>query len=293
MPILFNDTSNKSLELKEFIEIANSKIQFDNIDSLLSIKDELLMLGNNRSFFINYLNQELKDNLTGFQSENSYNEQSFLLHNTDDYYIRATYWPMLSENSIIKDSQNQVFSYNYAHDHNFALLTTGYKGEGYWTKIWQYDYDKTIGYVGEDVELNFSIHTNLCEKKAIFYEPSKDIHIQLPPNTEDSLAINVILKSYNQFNMKQYEFDIPNQKISGLIKGSTESKFGIIDLASKFGDDETKNFLMELSKKHRIPHVRQESIVTLHKLDNVQNHLEMGLQDNDKLVRKYFELLLQ
>jgi len=121
MPILFNDTSNKSLELKEFIEIANSKIEFDNIDSLLSIKDELLMLGNNRSFFINYLNQELKDNITGFQSENSYNEQSFLLHNTDAYYIRATYWPMLSENSIIKNSQNQVFSYDYAHDHNFEL----------------------------------------------------------------------------------------------------------------------------------------------------------------------------
>jgi hypothetical protein len=293
MPLIFETHLNHEIDFKEFINSAKSKVKFDDIESLLEMKDELLYLGNNKNFFTDYLNNQLKGDIKNFQIDNNYNEQSFLIFDSENFYVRVTYWPILSNNSIIKDFQNKTFSYDMAHDHNFSLLTTGYKGQGYGTKIWQYDYNKVAGYVGEDIDMTFIGETNLSEKKAIFYEPSKDIHLQMPPTAEDSLAINIILKSYKQFEKRQYCFDIENKKIESIIYGTSESKFGILKLASIFGNELSKEILINLSKKHEIPQVRQEAIISLASLENKFENYEIGLNDRDISVRNLCKFHLE
>lgn len=293
MPLFFETDSKEQINIKDFISIAKDKIKFNNIDSLLEIKDELLLLANNKSFFVDYLNNQLNENFGKFQVDNNYNEQSYLIFDSENFYIRVTYWPMSTNNSIINEYHNKVFSYNLAHDHNFSLLTAGYKGLGYGTKIWQYDYSKVTGYIGENIDMNYIGETNLSEKKAIFYEPSKDIHFQMPPKNEDSLAINVILKSYEQFNKRQYDFDVDNKKIKNIIYGSAESKFGILKLASIYGDDNTIELLKNISKKHKIAQVRQEAIINLVDLDKNSNHYEIGLSDKDISVKNLCEVLIK
>lgn len=287
MAISFYSNTKDSLSFDEFLCLTKEKIKFGNEDSLLQCNELLLKLSNNKTFFIDFLNSQLKDNFNLFQSENSYNEQSFLLFDCSDFYIRVTYWPKYSSNQKIKSEQDKTFTYNLAHDHNFSLLTAGYKGEGYWTKIWEYDYEKIIGFSGEKVDMKFLEETNLCEGKAMYYIPNKDIHLQLPPKSEDSLAINIILKSYKQFNNKQFDFNIENKTIKNVIYGSSSSKFGILKLASHVNDEKTIELLMNLIKKNEIKLVKEEALISLSKIISDKDFIIKLIKDDISLCKFY------
>lgn len=285
MAISFYNDSEKSINLEEFISVTSEKIKFADEDSLLLCSDLLLSLAQNKTFFIDFLNNFLLFPNSVF--ENVYNEQSFLIYDCPNFYVRATYWPAKSDDSRTIDYLNKTFAYGFAHDHNFSLLTAGYKGEGYWTKLWEYDYEKVIGYPGEEVRLDFLEHTNLCEGKAIYYRPSKDVHLQLPPHAEDSLAINIILKSYKQFDNRQYEFDVENRKIANIIYGTASSKFGLLKLASLFGNSNTSDILLNISQNHKISQVRQEALSCLFQLENDYSIWNIGLNDKEKSVSSF------
>ncbi len=280
---------SSSISYKEFIEAITSKIKFGDENSLLDCVDDLLMLCNNKSFFADYLNQELSKNLELFQNKNTYGEQSYMLYDHDNYYVRVTYWPLISQQPLIKEAQMKSFSYDFPHDHNFCLLTAGYKGEGYRTKLWEYDYTKVIGYKGEHVKLNFLEETFLSEGKALYYRPSKDIHSQFAPQHEDSLAVNIILKDLKYRLNRQFTFDVENNLIKGYLSDSYSSLLGLFDLAVKYHDSKTIDVLLKIFEVNAFPVIKREAINTLYSITNDSQFLIKGVNDKDSSNSKFFK----
>ena len=287
MAISFFKNNENKISLEEFIDFATKKIRYDDEDSLLECSDHLLWLANNKDFFVDFLNKNLSKNLSKFQINTNYNEQSFMIYECSTFYIRVTFWPKKTINPLIKEQQDITFSYDNAHDHNFSLLTAGYKGEGYWTKLWEYDHESVIGYPGEKVKIKFLEETNLCDGKAIYYRPSKDIHLQLPPKEEDSIAINIILRSQKQFAKTQFDFDIQNSTIKNVIYGSAISKFGLFKLTSLVHNEITLDLLKEIIHEHKIPLVRQEALKNFFKIKPTTN-IDSIISPKDDILKKYY-----
>jgi hypothetical protein len=290
MAYTYRSNTKESITLEEFIDTLNNTISFGDEESLLDCVEPLFKISNNATFFTEYLNKQLKSDILSFQKKNAYSEQSYMVYDCKDFYIRITYWPVLSNNSMVRGSQNDLFSYDLAHDHNFPLLTAGYKGDGYITKLWEYDYDKVIGYTNEEVDIKFLEEVTLAKGKALYYRPSKDIHCQYAPIVEDSLAINIILKSYKQFDYRQYEFNTNKKIIQNVLYGSTSSKFGLLQMTNLINNTETVDLLYKLSTTHEIPQVRQESLNALYNIEKTDEVWEIGLNDIEKSVQDYSEL---
>ena len=287
MAYTFVNNNDASISFNEFIESLNKIIKFGKEESILDCVKYLALLANNDNFFLDFLNMELTNNILNFQSTNTYSEQSFILYDCDDYYVRMTFWPVLSNNVSVRNSQNQLFSYGLVHDHNFSLLTAGYKGDGYTTKIWEYDYDKVIGIQNEEIDITFLEETILTKGKIMYYRPSKDIHAQFPPIKEDSLAINIILKSLKQFDNRQYEFDINRSRIKKILYGSAASKFGLIQIAKYSHNLKTIDILHSLATNCGITQVRKESLEVLAAIEDYNDVWEIGLKDKDNSVIEY------
>lgn len=284
MAIKFYNNSSDPIDLSDFINEVSQIVKFGNEDSLLQCVDLLFKLSNNKTFFVDYLNDLISGNECSLK--NPYSEQSFLIYDCPAFYIRMTYWPILSNNEKIRASQNDLFSYGFTHDHNFSLLTANYYGDGYRTKLWEYDYDNVIGYANEDVNIKFLEETTLSPGKALYYRPSKDIHSQYAPLEEDSLAINIILKSYKQFENKQYSFDVENKKIREVLKGSAASKYSVINLTSFFHNDKTIELLDKLyNNPHHVIDARQEALLNLYKITNDISYYKNGAKsESEKIV---------
>lgn len=295
MALSFSIQSDEEISFDDFINTVTNKIKKKDEASLLSCSDVLLKLANNKQFFLDFLNTNLMGDVNKFQLHNQYSEQSYILHETPEYFVRLTYWPILSSNKSIRDAQNKLFSYGFAHDHNFSLLTAGYKGKGYKTDLWEYDYDKVIGYAGESVDLRFLESTYLSEKKALYFRPSKDIHCQFPPEEEDALAINIILRSDDK-RERQYAFDTEAKRIKSLIYegGNNIGKFSILNLAQFIHNDRTVDLLEQLSNNHEDGLIRQESLDALYKITSSEEVWKEALRKNtDPRVRAYARMGLE
>jgi hypothetical protein len=287
MAYTYNSNTEETINLDEFIDVLKNTISFGEEESLLDCVQPLFKISNNTSFFTEYLNEQLEKDNTKFQVNNNYSEQSYMIYDCDDFYIRLTYWPTLSSNSKVRDSQEDLFSYNLAHDHNFPLLTAGYKGGGYVTKLWEYDYNEVVGYVNEKVDIKFLEEVTLSKGKALYYRPSKDIHSQYAPLKEDSLAINIILKSRKQFDYRQYQFDIEENKIKNILYGSASAKFGLLQMTKFIHNTKTIDLLHKLGTTHEIPQVRQESLKALFNIEKSKETWKIGFKDKDTSVYQY------
>lgn len=265
MALSFTYDSDISISFDDFITNINKKIQSPNDEEgLLKCSIDLHHLSNNSSFFIDYLNKELSTNLDSFQKGNVYTCQSFMLYRNDNFYVRVNWWPIFQESDNFYDGLVTNFSYGLVHDHNFPLLTVGYKG-AYTTKIWEYDYDSVEGIIGEKVDLFFLEETNLTKGKVMYFRPSKDIHKQLMPKDEISISINIILDS--PLIKRQYAFDEISNKISRILYLPSGDYFSFMKLVEYFYDDETIDILERMGKSSRIE-INNAANKTLQKILN-------------------------
>ena len=132
-----------------------------------------------------------------------YNNRTFLveiLHRSTHYFVRAALWM----NDAGKRT-DEVFLYEDAHDHNFNLLTLGYVGSGYRTRVFEYDHAAAIGYPGEAVPVRYCDTIDLSAGRVLLFRESRDIHVQFPPS-ECSISINII--STGSQHVPQYAFDL-------------------------------------------------------------------------------------
>lgn len=270
---------------EEFKQFVIDNIDLSDSESIKLAAPMLKALGNNKSFLIETINDDLKELARG-TNKNPYTAPSILISQGPGFLVRANIWPLVSENKTKRSFENEILVYGLGHDHNFDFLTLGYWGSGYGTDIFEYDYARVKGYIGESVEITFLEHTYLEEGKVMFYRASKDIHRQLPPK-ELSASLNLMAIPPGHQQNSQYIFDLENNKILDHIRIHTGIREFIIDLAKILGNDESCGLLEQIGQKHPCQRTRASAIQALTELrpSECERLWRMAESDPSPLIR--------
>ncbi len=244
-------TDSSEIELEEYIQLIQDKVNLQDTECILDSSKYLKRLANNKTFFSQFLNQELKC-IESFQVDNGYSPQSFMLYRGKGFAIRLNIWPPKHE---IKDQR--LFSYDLPHDHNFDFMTIGFTGSGYESDLWDYDSSKVDGVPGESVLLNYNGRVKLTSESIHLYHKGVDIHTQYPPKSF-STSINLMIAKDIPTDT-QYIFNTQNSCIRyPIIRiGSATSRAVLLRAASVLGDINTLDILEETEKRHPCTTTRQ------------------------------------
>lgn len=291
MAITINQPNIKtSISFEEFIAFSKEAIKKNDNDSLLECAKHLKMLSNNSQFLSDQINNQLQDMAT-FQRNNAYGIQTTLLHIDTFFYVRINTWPAISEHKDVNIWQKELYHHVRAHDHNFPFITVGCHGKGYETEIWEYDYDKVIGYVGEKVQLNYLERTSLPKGKVMYYRASKDIHTQIPPE-DYSISLNIMPRGNSFLEKEQFHFDLQNKTITSIAPGVGTGRLFLLDLAKRLGDTKTESLLEQIATSHNMPHVRAKSYEVLWDVNKDEKLLQKALSDKSPIVQMSAKALL-
>ncbi len=209
------NTQCKPIAFDEFVSILESQKEALFSPENIEVNTQLLQrLFLNREFLVKFLCDET---LEQDDKVNTYTYQVYLLTVSDYFVIRANVW--LPE-SVTTDKN--VFSYGFAHDHNFDLLTLGYFGSGYETLLCEYDNSETTGMPGEQVELSNFQRVRLSEGSVLFMQNSKDVHIQYPSK---DLSISLNIMGTVPSEKPQLKFDVENKMIAKSLTGTIEQHY--------------------------------------------------------------------
>lgn len=287
MAISYNINTNDAISLDEFINKISKKINPEREESLIECVEDIQKLSNNKEFIINQLHKELL-NIESFISNNNYSAQSNIIFNNNLFYLRINIWEPLSEKEEERQRQNKLFFYGLAHDHNFPFLTVGYHGKGYETEMWEYNYDRTIGYIGEKVDMCFLERTTLPLGKAMIYRMSKDIHTQFAPESY-SISLNLIPKIKKSIMNEQFFFDTNKKIITGITSNEGAGRHFLLNLAGAYGNTTTLNLVENIAFNHEIPFIRIKAFEAMTKLTgNKKDIWELAIRkDKNKLVTTY------
>jgi hypothetical protein len=194
-----------------------------------------------------YIIAELKD-ITNFQINNHYTAQTLLLGGVPGkFYVRANVWlPKHLLHGINTDGERRLFSYDFAHHHNFDFATVGYIGSGYETDVYEYDSKKVNGNIGEEVKIRFLESTTLPQHKVMIYRAGRDIHVQKLP-TEFSVSINLLAPACRG---EQFAFDLQKGQISNLIRSNFAGQRWLIEAASYLCNDNISDVLHTIALTH-------------------------------------------
>ena len=277
MALSWNLDTADTIDFASFVEFF--KAQGDALfDSQLD-ESALMMrrLANNREFLTERLNQELENSqsLMGFQANNVYTPQTFILSSQKAFFVRVNIWAPLQQRP-----GEGLFFYDTAHDHNFAFLTVGYLGSGYRTQISEYDPATLIGYTDERVALRFLEDTKLPFGKVMFFRQNLDIHTQIPPD-ELSISLNV-LKKPTEPRSDQYFFDIAQGRSLG--KADKHPVGLLIRLAGAVGNDHSVELLKRIAATDNARRTRLAAYDAIAKLSTPEIW-ERALEDRDELIR--------
>lgn len=286
-----NPEITQSISFQDFLEYTKKTIKKDDNDSLLDCAKHLKMLSNNPNFISDLINEQLKDTVE-FQRTNAYGIQSTLLHANPLFYVRINAWPAISDHKDVSIWQKDLYNHVRAHDHNFSFITVGCHGNGYKTDIWEYDYDKVTGYIGEKVDLKFLEHTSLPKGKVMYYRSSKDIHVQIPPE-DYSISLNIMKRGNSVLEKEQYHFDLQKKEITSIAPGFGTGRFFIIDLAKKVANAKTEELLEQLALTHEAPHIRAKSYEALNEINAQDYFLQKALDDKSPIVKQYAEKIME
>lgn len=247
------------LGLEEYIEYVSRKVDLTDLESIASSALQLRALANDRSLVVRELNTLL---MSPKASVRWSTVQSVVLGQGEGFYVRANIWPANHEMANARAYQSQL-AYNVAHDHNFTFLTVTHLGPGYETEIYEYDYEKTEGYVGEPVDLRFLQKTRLTTGSVMLYRASRDAHVQYPP-AELTITLNLMLESSHPRD--QYHFDLASRTISSVGDPNASGRLSLLKLASLIGDAESEELLDRVATTHACRQTRLSAFESLAKL---------------------------
>ena len=254
MPRLIDAPTEEKIELAELVEaLETGGFDSEDEDNFASWGPLLKKLGNNRTFLSDLMIAELKQRCEGQVRDNQYSAQVIMLHSASRRFIvRANFWPALKD-SVIRHSGTDPFFYGVPHDHNFSFLTVGYFGPGYWSDYYEYDYDRVVGFPGEEVDLRFVEKSRLEQGKVMLYRAHRDVHLQLPAD-EMSVSINIVETSHSSVFRDQYRFDIENRKVDGIL--TRTSLEPMLSLAAHYGGGAGMDLIAELAARHPSDRIR-------------------------------------
>lgn len=277
----------QSIPLHAFIDKASRILVPGESLSALELADDLAALSMNTSLVKDAIEAQIDAFLSGAR-QISYTPQSIILGSGEGFYVRANIWTPPRLSGAIKEQEERIFSYRLAHDHNFAFLTAGYFGAGYRTEIFDYDPDRVVGYIGEEVDLTLLEETTLPKGKVMFYRERRDIHIQHPPE-ELSISLNLMLLSDDSQNTEQYFFDTERNIISGIPEAAyVYRRASLAALLGDIGDERSIPLLEDLLRDQPNRRVRISAMDSVHRLSRRFNQGETVtdrlLRDPDALV---------
>ncbi|MEJ6475846.1 hypothetical protein [Pseudoalteromonas piscicida] len=209
MAIFYNNFKNSSpLELDTFIKIITDAYLKDNSlaeKTLRTMAETLHRLSLNKYFLTRSIsNRILREE--GIERDFFSGHDSYVVHvNHDPFFqIRLCFWHPSNAKNL---TQNPVYS--SLHDHNFPFLTTNYFGPGYCSQFYQYDYNDSLS-PGQLCNLRPTHLHQLTKGEVVFYEPSLDAHLQIPPHAF-SVSLNLMFEVNHN---KQFIFN----KETGAVK---------------------------------------------------------------------------
>jgi hypothetical protein len=243
-----------SLELGDYVDRIENQFDLLDQESLLSSGPLLKQLSQNRALMIQYINRHLQD-VYDAERGNPYSVQSFVLETRPKFVVRANVWVKPRDYGAGLDWESRAFIYGAPHNHNFDFLTVGYFGSGYWTEIFELEAD-IEGYAGEPAQLKFLERTSLPQGKVMFFRKFKDVHIQLPPEDEISVSLNLMVTDVAVFKREQYEFDVELNRVVGAVNRAALAQRTMFTLARLIGDDQSLGLCQHVAERHANPRTR-------------------------------------
>jgi hypothetical protein len=286
-------TTSRTISIDDFTEYVRREVDLRDENSIASAAAKLRELANDRNLIVRKLNRLVE---AAFKSGALASTQAILLSRTDDFLVRANVWPSTADIAAGRVFQQDQFSYNIAHDHNFTFLTVNYDGPGYETDI--YEYDSIVeGYVGEPVDLRFLEKVRFGSGMVMLYRANRDAHIQYPPK-EMTVTLNLVVTTPDVRLREQFAFDLQKKVLLGYPPDHEGSRrVSIIEMAAHIGNMDTVPLLADLSNKHPCRRTRLAALEGLERLAPEQGvkAWEKAASDSAPLVartaRKRLELL--
>lgn len=276
--------TNRSASLDEYLDHIETAVDLRDAASVAASAEMLAALANDRELVVRALNKLVE---TQFRGATQSSAQSLFLGRGKGFYVRANIWPSAADVASGRLYQDQ-FSYDIAHDHNYDFLTVPYYGPGYVTEIHEYDPDSIVGYPDEPVDLRFLERTRLEPGRAMLYRASRDVHVQFPP--EDlSISLNLMLEESSAGRRDQFYFNIPAKRLVGFAAEQDSSRrVTMVRIAGFAGDGETRNLLVDLSRRHPCRRTRIEAFDSLVRLapSEAASVWEQACRDADPLVAR-------
>ncbi|MEG3091658.1 hypothetical protein [Sphingomonas sp. PB1R3] len=274
MAITLKSGLSDAMELEDFMEVVSSILNPYDVSSIEYCSKYLYALSLNKNIFDSIILDALKRHASsrGLQEAfNGYREMTFLLDRCrhGNFFVRANVWKPPRAVAGNLDLQNDIYSYNLAHDHNFDFLTVGYFGPGYKTSIYEYDHTKVQGRIGEHVELKHLEDTTLPVGKVMMYRKSVDVHTQLPPG-DTSISINLMVQPPRPEYREQYCFDVAQSKIAGYVDGPVSYQCSLLSMAACLGAEDLIEPLFAIAKKSISGRTRARAITAIL---NISPHL--------------------
>jgi len=285
MPRVIDCPTHEECELADLIDALEGG-SFDprDEDSFASWGEALKRLANNRRFLADMMIAELKQRCDGQVKGNQYSAQVVMLHATPRYFMRANLWPAAAD-AVVRQSGTDPFFYHVPHDHNFSFLTVGYLGPGYWSDYYEYDYDRVMGYPGEEVDLRFVEKSRLEQGKVMLYRAHRDVHLQLPADSL-SVSINIVETGHGTTFRDQYRFDVEKGAVAGIL--TRTSLEPLLMLAAHHGGGDGIDLLDDFAARHPSDRVRWAALRAragaAATLDERIAILESGTRDSNRLV---------
>lgn len=284
MAITIQSDISDVLSVTEYIAYISGKVNLADADSVLASAPMLRALANDRQLFVRRLNELVENRFT---RDTFSSAQSILLGSGKDFYVRANVWPSTADVASGRLYHDQI-AYNMAHDHNFSFLTVSYMGTGYETDIYEYDYDKVVGYPGEAVDLRFLERARFAAGQVMYYRACRDAHIQYPP-TEMTLSLNLMIRSPEIRMRDQYFFDLEKKTLSGYLPETDSARRAdMLTLAGQLGNGRTQELLSDLAARHPSRSTRLAALESLCQLAPAESqHVwERGCDDQAELVAR-------
>ena len=259
-------TSTSAVSVVDYVQHIERRVDLGDVDSIAASAPMLRALANDRTLVVKKLNERIENALSGGIINSA---QALLLARGTNFYVRANIWPAISDLANGRAYQDQ-FAYNFAHDHNYTFMTVGYLGPGYETEIYEYDYDRVEGYVGEAVDLRFLEKVKFAAGMVMLYRASRDLHIQYAPE-ELTITLNLMVSLPEVRLKEQYYFDVIKRVISSYpneLQATGRASF--VNLAGFVGDENTRDLLSDLAQKHPCRRTRLMAFTALCRQDPKQ-----------------------
>lgn len=257
MPRLIDCADPEAITLDECLDLIEPRgFRPDEEENLAQTALALRRLANNRYFLGDLLIARLSDRYRQTGPESAYGPQAIVLSSPrSGSFLRANIWPS-ERDACYQASGAKTFVYGLPHDHNFSFLTDGYFGPGYESDYYEYDYERTAGYVGETPGLRFVERSALSEGKMMLYRAHRDVHSQLPPRSM-SVSLNVVHVDPAQGWFDQYGFDLESGAITGMLNPTSTEVF--LRCAVGMGGAEALNLAEDFGRRHPSDRLRLAS----------------------------------